>query len=801
MGKIEKLFKPQPLLPFELYDISDFVVKEHKNINPLINYGEYERYWYEQVDYCLMGKWGYDYDKKRGLGGYRWIPGNLYFYVNMSEIKMGEDEGREVYARPFLRDIEWKIFYALIEADGFSGFTDDKEYTSYLPVGKLQGKVRDNKGNIITKLKNYEEIRLKRYKDFLVKPNGEYKEYLPPQELLYRTYKEPKGKALYFNEMKNLIILSTRGCGKSYSISNGVVEYDFTFGSARNAKEFFSAKYPSVVVVGSALSTKSASLLKKFQNSYEYLRTNIGAYKDEEININGVMYQPYEGSLRAGKSITNRIQEKGGRAWIGTGNEIWHVSYKDNASAGVGERARRMVVEEAGLLSNFLEVHAENTGSQKREVKTGYTVYIGTGGNVEKIKGIREAFYNPLGFDAVGFKDVYSNKPGQIGLFIPAYYRSNDYKDENGNTDYVKAFEDEMMIREEKRKSGSKAYEGYAISYPIVPAEMFLQSSGNIFPTDKLESRLTDLETGLWEKLAKPGELVYVNKERTKVTWIPKSLENVSVIKRWGDEKNMTEEELKGTIIIYEHPVENRPSLKYVDYLYVVTYDSVKDDEGGTSLACVQVWKFWDFENPEKVQFNLVAEWLGRHIGMDGLEKDHDIAFKLASYYNAPILPEINLKDIIRYGRMSRRYYYFLPRPEMALSGMQIKQKKEYAVGVYISPGMKPDLEKYLFDALHTVVNFDHEINEEEEVYNEVKMVDLIPSMRLIEELLYYNRDENFDSVSAAFLFGMVKRERENESIKKREEELMKEEDEKYLRFLEDNEKYNESFINPAFNY
>lgn len=74
---------------------------------------------------------------------------------------------------------------------------------------------------------------------------------------------------------------------------------------------------------------------------------------------------------------------------------------------------------------------------------------------------------------------------------------------------------------------------------------MFLQSSGNIFPTDLLETRITDLETGLWEKLAKPGKLKYVNAQNTKVIWDPLPLSECSVVKRFGDENTMTDKEKK----------------------------------------------------------------------------------------------------------------------------------------------------------------------------------------------------------------------------------------------------------------
>lgn len=806
MGKKETNYKPARLIPFDLYNIKDFIHRDHESYHPVLEMDLYKDYWDEQARLCLEGKWGLDQNKETLEGGYRWMPGNLYFYINMTQIKIEEEQGREAFSAPYLRDIEWFMFYALTECDGFSGFELDEEYTCYEPLGKLQGKVKDDNGKVIDTLSNKEKIRIERFGNILKKPNGEYKEYISPKEYLYKTFDKPMGKPLYYNEMKNLVVLSSRGVGKSYSVSNGVVCYDFVFGSSRTTEELWKRTHPSVSVVGAFDSSKSRSLLNKFEVTYEYMRKNVGAFQED--GLNSVFYQPYEGSLTTGRNITNMVKEEGSKSFTGTGSEVWHISYQNNASAGVGYRARRMVVEEAGLMSNFIEAHGENNGTQKRETKIGYTVYIGTGGNVEKIKGIRDAFYHPSAYDCVRFDDTFSNKPGKIGLFIPAYYRSLDYKDENGNTDIQAAFEDEMAERAAKKAAGSRAYERHIISYPIVPSEMFLASSGNIFPSDLLEDRITELETGLWEELAHVGKLYYTNDSNTECKWEPMMLQDVSVIKHWGDERDMTDEQKAGTIVIYEHPVINKPSMRHQDYMYLVTYDPVRDDEGGTSLACVIVWKFWDLERPWKTQYNIVAEWSGRHIKANGLEEDHEIAFKLASYYSCPILPEVNLKDIKRYARMTNRYYYLLPKPKLALDGMEITQKKDYDVGVYISPGMKPDLEKYTNEVLLTVVDQEHTIVGNKEYLEETRMISKCPSLRFCEEHLYYTRDENYDYVSNAMLFSLASRQRYAEPAKERMQAIEEEESRRLLEFfegekhkVEHTKKYTAGNRHPAFSY
>ena len=79
-------------------------------------------YWTDHINKCLQGVWGHEYNEETKEGGYRWMPGNLFFYVNDTIIKMEESESREVICKPKLRDVEWYIFYALTVCDGFSGF-------------------------------------------------------------------------------------------------------------------------------------------------------------------------------------------------------------------------------------------------------------------------------------------------------------------------------------------------------------------------------------------------------------------------------------------------------------------------------------------------------------------------------------------------------------------------------------------------------------------------------------------------------------------------------------------------------
>lgn len=1098
--------KPVEILPFRLNNIQDFLNREHPVYFP--ESPQYEAYWTEQAKRCVEGYWGHDFAD--GKGGWRFMPGNLYFYTNFFPILQEGDQGTEFSGFPLLRDIDWLKFYAYLVCDGFAGFSEDKEHTCFRPVGKLE------RGEHIS---NKEKKLLSKYDKYVRRNDGKLKKYVDAKDYLYKTFPEPMGQALVFNEALNLILLSARGLGKdlweesvvytengplkikdvkvgdkvygadgkltnvidvakyynqmqyevvfedgrsvvcgdghlwevippggagpmvlplkevrkrykgyyrsntgtndrklfvrinapiefpekalpldpyflglflgdgttirpeittmdseiadyvykiaeehgctvyksqrkergkastykitkqkesrtnpvttimrdmnvlgnkhipteylhasydqrlsllqglldtdgsvddrgyiefssrlehlaeqvlylcrslgikaklksrriffmkdpnngkiisfknegggvyyrisiktglpvfrlrrklekikttefmaqasitgrtkvgivdikevgvmpsvcigvdnedklfvtdnfivthnSFSACGGVITYDFVFNGARTLYDYVEKKTSTTVVVGAGVSTKSKELLDKFVTGYDYLRTSIGAYNEGDYHASGCFWRPFEGSVALNSSITNRVKTKGGKGYDGPGSKIVHVSYQQSASAGVGYRARRMVVEEAGILDRFNAVHSENSATQKRETKFGYTIYLGTGGDIEKIRQIREAFYNPESYDCVGYPDVFNGTGKSIGLFIPAYYRSALHKDANGNTDIQAAFDDEMFERDKKRKEGSKAYEGHILSYPILPQEMFMQSGGNAFPTDLIEERINELETTGEYKKFSVGSLHYITTTNTLCEWKEDTRREFKPILRFGDEDKMPDK--RGGIVIYEHPRDNKPAATYNNPLYLVVYDPVAKDGIGTSLCAVLVFKMWDIGYADYMQYTLVAEWFGRH---ERQEDNHEMAFKLAAYYGAKILPEINNTDILRYALMTNRYNWLQPRPGLALDGM-LKQRR-YEVGVKISPGMIPHLEAALNEYLISNVDTSTFIDGKDILVDDKKAVSGMRSMRCLEELLYYNRDDNFDGVSALFLVAVWLRQQKQQPM------------------------------------
>lgn len=790
--KITGRYKPVKLIPFELYNIKPFINREHETIFPEMP--EYFEYWDDQAEKCIKGFWGRDYDEKKDKGGWRWMPGELYFYINFTKIEDTDLMKRTSYINPKLRDIEWLVFYALATCDGFSGFSEDDQYTCYRPIGKIEKDGYES-------LSGYEQEMLKRYEEMhpnaLRKPNGEYKEYVESRDYLYQTFDKPMGDPYFMNQYKHLILLSTRGGGKSYMMS-GLLTHGFTFNDANNLDDYIDGVTQCINIVGSYDTKYSSDLLDKFEKMYLRLKNNYGDYTEDGYSEPGYFYQPYDGSIEPNKNVVNQIPIKSGKGFIGVGSKVFHVSFRRNASAGVGKRARRIIVEEAGLLENFIKVHQENKGTFGRDVLTGYGIYIGTGGNMQKIQGIKDAYNNPDRYDCLGFEDKFSGTNKQVGLFIPSYYRKSIYKDKNGNTKYKKAFADEMQERHRIKndKDADSNYQGHIISYPVIPAEMFLESGENIFDTERAQSRIMDLEEGLWDEKAKVGKLHYIDKKKSMVKFEIDMDNKLNPIVRMGDEDGMKDK--SGAVIIYESPLKDLPKAKFKGAQYIVVYDPVRQDKGeGSSLASVLVFKTWQPDDLSKIQYNLVAEWIGRHYN---LSDDHEIALKLAAYYNAKILPEVNVNHFVTYAEKQRKYDMLQPEPSRALDATVATKRKSRKIGVYLAPGMKQKVSGYVNDLFRTEVAYDERVIDQKLVRNKVLMIDQIHSLRLLDEIVAYRDGGNYDHMSSMMVLSLQLLQ-EVEPTSKQDEEEMNRIEEELKGMLTANKTRHHVEENPAYNY
>jgi len=710
---------------------NNFLIKEVKSYHPESN--DYVAYWRKHKQRCIEGLWSLDSTAadievedrdfsahvKKHKEGWRWMTPNLYFYVNFGTILHNPPDAPKTAPkkrmRPFLRDIEWEFFYNWAEARGFSGFEDDDEFTCHRSVIEAE---TDDSVTIDKSAYN---------------SKGEVKTYITAREYLRKTHSKPYGQALWENQATNLFMLGARGFGKSFMVGVGIILYEILFDGARYyTQESINNPAKNELLVGAALSSKSSDLLAKVKEAIDNIP---GSWGDSSEFTPSPFYKEMTGSLKPnnGKNLWQHwYDKKVGGQWIkeGTKSNLKHVTFTtENPEAGAGGRHAVIVVEEVGLCPNILTIHGSNTACMMEgENQFGSCVYLGTGGNMEKIVESQVMFYDPEGFDFLAFDNPWENDQRKTGWFVPAIYGLNQFKDENGNTDIEGALAYKEKIREKKMRSkDTSAIDLEMLNYPLVPSEMFLSKVGNIFPIALLKEREAEVDGN--EKYANAeyiGKLVG-NPDTDQVEW--KLDPTARPIKHFPLKEEDRKRGVEGAVVIYQHPYED----EYGDVMYgryIAGCDPYDHDDAGTgSLGSTIVY--------DKLSKQVVAEYTGRP---ETANKYYEEVRKLLKYYNARLLYENERKGIYDYFEKKKCVYMLQEQPEIIKDVLQTTRvNRNY--GMHMNKSLKRYGEELIKTWLLEPYN-DEEGSEKLNLHE-------IRCLPLIKELAAYNTDGNFDRVMA----------------------------------------------------
>jgi hypothetical protein len=176
-------------------NLKQFLTTKHKSYHP--DDPRYVEYWKIEKQKCIEGVWG------REFGKYRYMPGRLYFYGNYGTIlDIDKRENTRISVRPLIRDIEWERAYMVLEAEGFSGWSNDDKFTSDSWRLELDAPLSNEK--VITLNQDDKD----RYFE-MIDSNGKLKKYKSPRENIRELHDENMGVPLYWNTTKNILEL---GC-------------------------------------------------------------------------------------------------------------------------------------------------------------------------------------------------------------------------------------------------------------------------------------------------------------------------------------------------------------------------------------------------------------------------------------------------------------------------------------------------------------------------------------------------------------------------------------------------------------
>lgn len=719
-----------------IIDPQEFV-SDIPDLHPLSN--DYVDFWRETNRKIIEGNW---------LGGY-YMPSGLHFYSNLGTILLNKpNSNAKVLSRPDLRDLEWYLQRAWTECLGFSGFEKDEEYSgNYLLLDPL-----------------YTDDRLKEKVPSVFNSKGEKKEFRKPRDLLESRHSYHKGRALFENPAYNLFMMGSRDTGKSYWVSQAVVLHKWLTNGATQVGQ--KVTNPVDITVGAAMSSYSNLLLGKTRSGLE----NLPGAKI----VNGKLYpaplfQHYVGSWVPGKDIIAAYDKKYPGGWQREGSKsiIRHRSFKDNSFADQGSRALAIILEEVGMFPNLLQVYADTKDNLRDGLrKIGSLVMLGTGGNMES--GTIDAstmFYEPEAYDILPFDDIWENN-GSIGLFIPAYMALNEYKDKRGFSDVEAATKALKDARDKiKYGSGGSSALNKEMQYrPIVPSEMFLTKSSNIFPVPELRRRLSELQTGgIYELLEKKVELYF--DPTSPFNGVNYRIDpNLQAINTWPWKEDSTE----GAVVIYELPHLIDGSVPRD--AYIISCDPFRDNTAdGESFAAIYVMKTSKY--PTTVGHNeIVATYIGRpYLGVNAV---NEILYKLSLFYgNATIYFENAVGNVKDYFEKINRLDLLASQPVNVLN-----KKASFNTRESVIYGYPMSNEKIKWEALQYYRSWLLEEREQGK-----RNLDLIPDKFLIQQTIAFTMKGNFDGVMGVLgcIIGLQeiyvaskKREEVNSSRSKLDEDI-----------------------------
>lgn len=423
----------------------------------------------------------------------------------------------------------------------------------------------------------------------------------------------------------------------------------------------------------------------------------------------------------------------------------------NNQEAIAGTKPRKLVIDEGGKGAFLKALQAAIPGFTTPYGWGCSPLIFGTGGDMKKFQDAKSLFFDCDQYNFLDYQDP-KNPKRKIGLFIPAKYRM-EAKDEStlgkflgkegGDLDKVpmlisneeKAEEITKNTLAKLRKAGDRnAYLKEKMYYPVEVDDIFLNEDSNIFnvyTAKAQQERLRDDEI--------QGEHFFLKLTDEGVKLVPTNKMPVTNFPAKGsDDKD-------APVVIWEKPMAKPPW-----GLYVAGVDPYRHAQASNSdsLGAVYILKRMHDIQSERFQDTFVASYVARP---DDKEKWNEQARLLIKLYNARTLCENDEMSFIEYMKHKGDAPMHLePQPGWLKEVVPTTSvKREYGVhrsSEKIIDYLQGCLKGYLDEILYT------EKDAEGSVVREVAGVFRIRDMMLLQEIIEFNEDGNYDRIVAASL-------------------------------------------------
>ena len=450
--------------------------------------------------------------------------------------------------------------------------------------------------------------------------------------------------------------------------------------------------------------------------------------------------------------VTLGIKTKSGERIPFSSILIRNLDEGNNEEAIAGTKPRKLIIDEIGKGSFLRGLQAAIPGFTTPYGWGCSPILTGTGGDMKKFMDAKSLMFDVENFNFLTYNNAKDDQRIH-GLFIPAKYRM-EAKEESSLGEYLNEPADsdlrqiKMLVSNEQKaiditntnlerlkKAGDRvAYLKEKMYYPQDVDDIFLNEDTNIF----------DIESAKRQK----NRLQQVERTGTPVVLY---MEDEGVIKHeFTDKLPITNFPLKNSdnkdapVVIYEFPVEN-PAYG----LYVAGVDPYRQGQSAysSSLGAVYVYKRMHDITGEKYQDMFVASYCARP---DNKDHWNEQARFLIKYYNARTLCENDDISFIEYMKSKGDAHYLERQPDWLKEIVpNTTVKRDYGIhrsSQKIIDYLHTCLKHYMEEAIYV------EKDDNGVVIKETLGVNKIFDPVLLEEIIQYNDQGNFDRIIAAEL-------------------------------------------------
>jgi len=430
---------------------------------------------------------------------------------------------------------------------------------------------------------------------------------------------------------------------------------------------------------------------------------------------------------------------------------IRNLDEGNNEEAIAGTKPRKLIIDEIGKGSFLRGLQAGIPGFTTPFGWGCSPILTGTGGDMKKFMDAKSLMFDVNNFNFLEYnneKDTnrihglfISNKyrmeakeDSSLGAFVGAKENSDLYNITMLVSNEEKATEITTLNLERLKKAGDRmAYLKEKMYYPMEVDDIFLNEDTNIFDIEAAKRQKTRL----------------LQNERTGTPVVLFS-DDGTIKHEFTDKQPITSFPLKNSdlkdapVVIYEFPMEAPPY-----GLYVAGVDPYRQGKSAysSSLGSVYIYKRMHAISGEKYQDMFVASYTARP---DKKETWEEQARLLIKYYNARALCENDEISFIDYMIAKGDAHYLERQPDWLKEIVpNTTVRRDYGIhrsAEKIRSFLHGCLKKYSEEVMH--IEKDDDGNIISETKGMVKIFDPV----LLEEMIQYNEEGNFDRIIAAEL-------------------------------------------------